>query len=240
MDQAWGTIIAGLLGFVGTGGTAVLGIYCRRLEARLRQEVDLKVKAYEADLKQHVDVQVQKARGEVEQQLKTHEVRLRIAAEYRLKMLDRMLSDVAAFRAQVNNAVGAIYLLAQEAEIHGLTDGGHDLLRDAKQSFAAVPSAGPFMPPALGDDAMDIVNGFHDCLRDVAEWANLPMREDREQRCRGTLKQMETLADRSRELFGTWMSAQFTAFEELLDRVGEGHGSLPIRDGMHLSRRNSP
>lgn len=222
-DSVWKDVLGPALSLVSVLVMALVAFSHKRLEARLRKDVDEKLKGYEAALKLHVDTQVQRVRGEVERDLKNHEVRLRVAADIRLKMLDRMLADVADYRSKLGAGIGAISMLAHEVEPNGgRTERARELLRSAELAFAALSGAGPFVPADLHSSATEIANEFNDCLREVVEWSNLPTREERTQKCHVTVAKMETISVRSKKLFGGWQAAQFSSFSEMLDCLGNG------------------
>lgn len=203
-------VAAAVAGTISAAGVVVCALFTGLIAFRHRR--------LEASLKQQVDIEVNRARGEIEHALKTHEARLRVAAEFRMKMLERMLGDVAAFRGGLNAAIGAITLLADEAALNGATAQGHDLLRAARETFATLPSSAPFMPPKLLVAATAFANEFLECLRDVVAWSALekPARLDR---CKATFDRMEEISTRSQALFGTWQTEQFNSFEASLERL---------------------
>lgn len=199
-------IVGAIIGGAVAMGVAVIGVAAnvayRRLEAKLRGEVDL---------------QIQAARGNIERDLKVHEVRLRIAAETRLKMLELMLHDAAEFRRALGTAIGATTLLAHEAVPNGSSPRARELLLEAQRAFAQLSGAGPFMPATLLTAATEVANEFQDALRDVVDWSNLSDRAEREERCKKTNEAMTATSSRSKVLFSRWQAAQFETFTQALE-----------------------
>ncbi len=178
-------------------------------EQALRSDVEKTLRTHEAQLKLLVEKEVLKARGEVERELKTHEIRLRVEGDLRLRFIDRILTDVGQYRTKLVAAFNSIYFMTQEAEPKGATAKLAELTEDAKHAFAAVPASGAYIPPELLNDAIALFDEGYECMRGVVGWAHLPTRADRTTRCIETNAKIESIAARSRDLFGTWQSKQF-------------------------------
>ncbi len=209
--------IGPLLGLLG-GLVSVVAYFLQR---RLSHRLDIDLKTREANLRAHVDITVHRARVDIERDLKNHEVRLRVAADFRLKMLDRMMTDVADFRAKQGMAIAAtIQLMNEVAPRGGRSERAAELFVAAQERFAALSSAGPFMPAELFGPTTDLANEFNACLREVAEWSSLQSQEERYARCEQTSAKMTEIASRARQLFGTWQAQQFHQFTSHLDEIG--------------------
>lgn len=197
-------VIALVVSALSTVAALVMGTRYRRLEAKLRLDVDSAI---------------QRQRGELERELKNHEVRLRVAADFRLKMLEMMLQSAAEFRRALGKFVEAIQVLVHEVEPRGNTPRAQELLRAAVDAFAALGGAGPFMPVDLLNEATEVANAFKSCLDDVAAWGNLPTREERTTSCLKTADSLNSASARSKNLFGPWQANQFATFTRELDRL---------------------
>jgi hypothetical protein len=208
-------VIGPAIGLIGVVVSTVAIFRQRAIAHRL----DTELKTHEASLRAHVDISVHRARAEIERDLKNHEVRLRVAADFRLKMLDRMLIDVSDFRSKLNAAIGATSLLMHEVAPRGGSERAQALHLAALERFAALSSAGPFMPPELFGPTTDLANKFLECLKDVAEWSNLDSQEARNAQCVQTTARMLEISIYSREIFGGWQAQQFAQFTGQLDEI---------------------
>jgi hypothetical protein len=182
------------------------------------------IKAHEAELRRLVDQEMHRVRGEVERDLKSHEIRLRVQADLGLKLIDRMLNDVGQYRMKLVAAFNSIYLLTQEAEPNGSTARFAELVEEARRTFTAVPTAAPYVPPELSEQAILLFDEAHECFLNVVRWAKLPTREERTARCMNTNSTIEDVAQRARKLFGDWQRQQFAM---LRDGLADPAGGLP-------------
>src|SRR5262249_12274060 len=120
----------------------------------------------------------------------------------------------------LGTAVSAIILLMHEAAPRGgRSERAAALLVTAQQCFAALSSAGPFMPADLYGPTTDLANEFFDCLKDVVEWSDLNSQGEREARCVQTTERMTEISNRSKQLFGDWQAQQFQEFTSRLDEI---------------------
>jgi hypothetical protein len=197
-------------------------------EQALRSDVEHAIKTHEAHLRVLVEREVQKARGEVERELKSHEIRLRVEADIRLRFIDRILTDVGQYRTKLVTAFNSIYFMTQEAEPRGATPKLGELAEDAKRAFAAVPASGAYIPPELLSEAIALFDEAHECFRNVVEWAILPTRAERTPRCLETNGRIESIAARSRDLFGAWQSKQFAILRAGTEELAARNDPAPV------------
>lgn len=160
----------------------------------------------------------------VDAHLKVHDANLRVAAEWRLNMLVKMLEAGGDLRTRLNESFAALGKLSRQAHLEGPTQETLAVVRNAEEVIRKVNTVGGFLPPNVTEVARSLLERFDGILREIAGWANLKTKSERDTACDRTDKKIVALGCDMTRVFGEWHAGMWQVQEQLLQSFSSTDG----------------
>lgn len=210
---AAGPVLSVLLAFL-------VGYLTRRDEAKKRLAVEQSL----VRLREDVDQRLLVLRTDVDRSLKAVEARVHVARDIRRKILERRIDDVRDYRTKLIMALNEVHLFGQYAWITGplektngrFSEGALERIERCLCAIAAVPAAGPFVPPELTAQSSVLLGEMQACFREVVQWSQMTDPDERKMACAATESQREAIGQKSRTLFDEWITRLLEEHESAL------------------------